>query len=252
MPISDASFAEGVVAAIIVDDARWLFFNRTNAALMAQALEANALAFAGEPGNFPGPTPPDLVGQNLVSRLAAETISTAPPNRLVIPLKFLDFHSGVSEEFTPRYDEYPVIGRHAPYLAYSGGSVRTFKFSVVFMDEEIQGFAMNMARILQSLTLPYRAEGGDPRSAPEVLLSILPRNFMAVRGIIREVKKIASTPLVEKYKGGRQLPYDLTVGSVAVDVTFVSTEDAADGELFNYLNKGHMLDDDLSSSDFTG
>lgn len=249
MPIPESTqYGRGIPGYIIVDDPQWLYFNRTNAALLAEPMEAAALSL-GEAERAGMAARREIITPGFGDYVAMGTESR-PPTRFTIPLKFIDFEAGISEEFGPQYDEYPTIGRHAPYLAYTGGSHREFKFSVLFIDEEAQGTAMAMARTLQSLTLPWRAETDVPRPQPEVLLSILPLNFLTVRGILKEVHKTETTPLLEKYKVGRSNLNKLGIGSVAVDLTFLTTEPLGDRTIFKYLNEGHMLYDDSASSSY--
>lgn len=251
MPIAESTlFGSGIPGYIIVDDKRWLYFNRSNAELLAETMQHHSSEATGgmEEWAGVGPPPPDFINREISQRLGRNVVADAP-NQLVIPLKFIDFESGIVEDFSPQYAEYQTIGRHAPYLAYTGGTHREFRFPVLFFDEEEQGRALSMARALQSLTLPWRSETDTVRPQPEVLLSILPLNFMTVRGIIKEVRKTSTTPLITKYKSSG--PVRLGIGSVAVDITFLTTEPTADRDIFKYLNEGHMLYDDLASSNYT-
>lgn len=174
---------------------------------------------------------------------------------LTIPFKFLDFDAGVGEEYKPKYDANAVMGRHAPYLAYIGGSLRVIKFSALLIDEDVRGQSLTYARLLQGLTLPWRKEGDvTTRKPPTVLLSIFPKTFMLLRGVLKTVGKVSTSPLIQPTKSGAasftttQPPDEgfgsgfdigLISGNVAVDIEFISTETAENHSIDVFLDSGY-------------
>lgn len=167
---------------------------------------------------------------------------------LSIPFKFLDFETGIDEDYKPQYNTYDVMGRHAPYLAYTGGSSRTFKFSALMVDDVSPGYALSNSRVLQGLALPWRDDGDTTvRRPPEVLLSIFPESFILLRGVVKSVNKISMTPLIQQSEinqitdpraGFEGSPVRLISGQVSLDVEFIATDTAENMAFAQYLEKG--------------
>ena len=155
----------------------------------------------------------------------------------VIPFKYIDFDGGIEESFEPKFQSFDVIGRHAPYLGYSGTTTSTFQFSAILMDEDEPGLSRKTVRAIQALTLPWLKDGDvTHRSPPEVILSIFPDSFLSVRGVLTDVKVQGTLPLIED-------PFGLILGSVALDITFATTETAEQRDLFSYIERGHGIND---------
>lgn len=166
---------------------------------------------------------------------------------LILPFKFLDFHSGISESYQPRYNTEKVLLRHAPYLVYGGGSSRSIQFSAIFMDEEIGGESLRLRRILQALMLPWQKLHDKSENTaqapiarpPEVLLSIFPGSFMLLRGVVKRANIVSITPLVEPPPDLQSPSNELVAGQVTADLEFVTTATVENSDLFHFVNRGH-------------
>ena len=157
----------------------------------------------------------------------------------LVPFRFLDYEAGIADEYKPKFSTYETLGRHAPHLAYTGGSSRTVKFSALLFDDDEPGDALDIVRFLQGWTLPWRKEE-DPAlmHPPEVTLRILSSAFFLKRGILKKVSKMATTPLIEPGPLEADTELELMSGSVAIDVEFVSTETVDDNIFSSFLRSG--------------
>lgn len=150
------------------------------------------------------------------------------PGRLM--LRYLDFESGITDTLSPNYNTHTVIGRHAPYLEYVGTTERVLRFSAEFISETENFTALDAARWLQALVLPWRSrqtpladdELDNANPPPLMSLQIYPRTpFLNVQGVVTKVEIVKTLPLLpETLIRGQKV-----LGRVSATVEFRSTED---------------------------
>jgi len=175
--------------------------------------------------------------QNLRSELPHGNFT--PTNRSIYPLvpdefpfRYLDL-STIEDSFSPEYNTYSVLGRQNAFLEFTGVSQRVIKFNALMFDTDYAGYALDAARLLQALCLPWKDEPTPGNKVvhppPRLTLQIFPESFINVVGVLGKVQITKMAPLVALDDG------TLITGQVPVTIEFIVAEDLGDYDAFRFL-----------------